>query len=134
MNHRLVAAIGRATKAVRANNLMEGMRLIQDALSQREPRSRSVVQACTRSADDSINSSARLLDRRGGRSRQPGLSSMDASLTDIPPARQAPSQRQRTTAPRGARDLESGFIRRRVSRAARRQTVCPGAFLKGPSS
>ena len=34
MNHRLVAAIGRATKAVRANDLMGSMRLIQDALSQ----------------------------------------------------------------------------------------------------
>ena len=54
MNFRLAAAIGRATRAVRANNLLEGMRRIQDALSRPDPDEAPDAQTCpTRGRDGS---------------------------------------------------------------------------------
>ena len=73
MNFRLAAAISRATRAVRANNLLEGMRRIQEAVSRPEPDKRQAPRPAPRPAGP-----------------------IDSS---VGPARRQPTQRQRRPLP-----------------------------------
>jgi len=99
MNNRLVAAIGRATESVRANNLAEGLRHIQGALSPRD-RDRGHASGPGPSAADTIgDSAARLIDGEVVGRGQAGLSSTRGSAGDFQSAQPGPSHRRRTPLP-----------------------------------
>ena len=114
MNHRLVAAIGRATKAVRANNLMDGMRLIQDALSQRRT---DQVRHRVRTRDGTHQFGHPADRLKGDRSPSP-CTLVNGHFNDGHPARSTRAFRSTaTTSPRGAWN-KPGFVRRHVSYTA----------------
>ena len=108
MNHRLVAAIGRATKAVRANNLMGGMRRIQDALS---PRNLDQVQSTgpVPTTDDRISSP--VTNRLKGDSPPPSTLFIGRFNDGQPDRLDTCPPTAATTAPGGAKDLKPGFGR-----------------------